>query len=177
MVRPSAALSLQLPEPDPDVASFSGRRGKSPGSSVWRSEALQPAVEEISAPAVMCLCWEASSKSHLGEIASSRATMAEAISLAKELNDIYGLAVVLSCSGVLAHMERNLADVERYSWDLIELSTRHHFARDGSPLGPFTAVGCAVLPVKRLMAPHGLRTEYEIFGQPARCCSCLFIWY
>jgi predicted ATPase len=26
-------------------------------------------------------------------------------------------------------MERNLADVERYSWDLIELSTRHHFAQ------------------------------------------------
>jgi len=54
--------------------------------------------------------------------------MAEAISLAKELNDMYGLAVALRIAADLARMERNLADVERYSSDLIELSTRHHFA-------------------------------------------------
>ena len=45
-----------------------------------------------SAPSVMCLCWEALSEWHLGEIASSRPTMAEAISLAKELNDMYGVS-------------------------------------------------------------------------------------
>src|SRR5438132_10768895 len=55
--------------------------------------------------------------------------MAEAISLANELNDMYGLAVALNCAAALAHMEHNLADVERYSSDLIELSTRHHFAQ------------------------------------------------
>jgi adenylate cyclase len=55
--------------------------------------------------------------------------MAEAISLAQELNDMYGLAVALNCAAVLAHMERNVADVERRSSDLIELSTRHHYAQ------------------------------------------------
>jgi len=98
------------------------------GVQIWRSGGLQPPLEEVSAPAAMCLCWEALSKSFLGEIASSRPTMAEAISLAKELNDMYGLAVALRIAADLARMERNLADVERYSSDLIELSTRHHFA-------------------------------------------------
>jgi hypothetical protein len=54
--------------------------------------------------------------------------MAEAISLAKELNDMYGLAVALFAAA-LADMERDLADVERHSSDLIELSTRHHYAQ------------------------------------------------
>jgi len=55
--------------------------------------------------------------------------MAEAISLAKELNDMYGLAVALIFAALLAIGERNLADVERHSSDLIELSTRHHYAQ------------------------------------------------
>ena len=53
--------------------------------------------------------------------------MAEAIPLAKELNDMPALAVALFFAAALAYIERNLADVERYSSDLIELSTRHHF--------------------------------------------------
>jgi predicted ATPase len=77
----------------------------------------------------MCLRWEALSKSLLGEIASPRPTMADAISLAQELNDMYGLAVALNCAAVLLHMERNVADVKRRSSDLIELSTRHHYAQ------------------------------------------------
>jgi hypothetical protein len=97
------------------------------GVQIWRSGGLQPQVEEVSAPAVMCLCWEALSKSFLGEIASSRPTKAEAISLAKELNDMYGLAAALNCAAVLALMERNVAEVERYSSDLIELSTPRHY--------------------------------------------------
>ena len=99
------------------------------GVQIWRSGGLQPPLEEVSAPAVMCLCWEALSKSFLGEIVSSRPTMAEAMSLAKELNDTYGLAVALNLSATLAHLERNLADVQHYSSDLIELSTRHHFVQ------------------------------------------------
>jgi adenylate cyclase len=98
------------------------------GVQIWRSGDLQPPVEEVSAPAVMCLCWEALSKLFLGDIASPRPALAEAISLAKELNDMYGLAVALQFAAALAAMERNLADVERYSSDLIELSTRQHFA-------------------------------------------------
>jgi predicted ATPase len=53
--------------------------------------------------------------------------MAEAISLAKELNDMYGLAAALNCAAVLALIERKVADVERYSSALIELSTPHHY--------------------------------------------------
>ena len=54
--------------------------------------------------------------------------MAEAISLAKELNDTHGLAVALWHAGILAYFERNPAEVERLASDLIELSTRHNFA-------------------------------------------------
>jgi serine/threonine protein kinase len=99
------------------------------GVQIWRSGDLQPPVEEVSAPAVMCLCFEALSKSLLGEIASARLTMAEAISIAKELNDMYGLAVALYFAGFLAHFEHNHAEVERLASDLIELSTRHHYAQ------------------------------------------------
>jgi predicted ATPase len=54
--------------------------------------------------------------------------MAEAISLARELKDMYSLAMTLSVAARLEIGERNLAEVERYSSDVIELSTRHHFA-------------------------------------------------
>jgi serine/threonine protein kinase/predicted ATPase len=97
------------------------------GVQIWRSGHLQPPGEEISAPAVMCLCWEALSKWYIGEIGASKATMAEAISLAKELKDTYGLAVALIFAAGLAICERNFAEVERHSSDLIELSTRHHY--------------------------------------------------
>ena len=99
------------------------------GVQIWRSGDLQPPIEEVSAPAVMCLCWGALSKLLLGDIASPRPAMAEAISLAKELNDMYGLAVALQFAAALAAMERDLSDVERYSSDLIELSTRQQFAQ------------------------------------------------
>ena len=77
---------------------------------------------------MVCLSYEALSEWHFGEIASSDATMAEAISLAKELNDMHGLALALCYAAYLAHYERNPADVERLASDLIELSTRHNFA-------------------------------------------------
>src|SRR5271165_3079067 len=54
--------------------------------------------------------------------------MAEAISLAKELNDMHALAVALWNAGILAHYERNTAQAERFVSDLIELSTRQNFA-------------------------------------------------
>jgi len=52
----------------------------------------------------------------------------EAISLAKELNDMHALAVVLYLAGFLGHFENNHAEVERCASDLIELSTRQTFA-------------------------------------------------
>jgi adenylate cyclase len=54
--------------------------------------------------------------------------MAEAISLAKELNDMHALAVAYWNAGTLAQYERNPAEVERFASNLIELSTRQNFA-------------------------------------------------
>jgi adenylate cyclase len=54
--------------------------------------------------------------------------MAEAISLAKALNDMHALAVALFFAANLAHYERNPAEVERFASGLIELSTRQNFA-------------------------------------------------
>ena len=68
------------------------------GVQIWRSGGVQSPVEEIDTPVVGCLCYEALSEWHLGEIASCQATMVEAISLAKELNDMHALAVAL-CLG------------------------------------------------------------------------------
>ena len=98
------------------------------GVQIWRSGGVQSPVEEVTAPAVTCLCYEALSEWHFGEIASCHATMAEAISLAKELNDMHALAVALWNAVILAHYERNPAEVERLASDLIELSTRQNFA-------------------------------------------------
>ena len=54
--------------------------------------------------------------------------MAEAIALAKEVNDMPGLAVAPCFAALLSYCQRNPAEVERLASDLIELSTRHHFA-------------------------------------------------
>jgi predicted ATPase len=94
----------------------------------WRSEGVQPPVEEVDIPITSTLCFAAISEWHLGEIASCRATIAEAISLAKRLNDMHGLVVDLVWAAVLGYCDRNPAEVERFASDVIELSTRHHFA-------------------------------------------------
>src|ERR1700756_2674528 len=77
---------------------------------------------------VACLCDKAQSEWHLGEISSSRASIAEAISLAKELNNMHGVAEALFFAACLGHYERNPAEVERLASELIELSTRENFA-------------------------------------------------
>ncbi|MFZ0709603.1 MAG: protein kinase [Terrimicrobiaceae bacterium] len=114
------------------------------GAQIWRSESvashtraatLSPVstdavdgVQEVGASAVSVLCYDAQAKWHLGEIASSRTTMAGAISLAEEMNDMHGLAVALWHAAVFAYYEGNPAEVERLASKLIELSTRHHLA-------------------------------------------------
>jgi predicted ATPase len=55
-------------------------------------------------------------------------TATEAISLAKELNDMHALALAFYFAGFLAHFEHNYAETERLALDLIELSTRQTFA-------------------------------------------------
>ena len=55
--------------------------------------------------------------------------MAEAISIAKMLNDMHGLAVALLNAAILGYLQRNPVEVERCVSDLIELSTRHNFSQ------------------------------------------------
>jgi hypothetical protein len=98
------------------------------GVQVWRSGAVQCHVGEILAPAVACLCYEALSEWHSGEIASCHATMTEAFSLAKDLNDMQALVLVLYWAGWLAHFEGNPVEVRRLASEMIELSTRQNFA-------------------------------------------------
>ena len=77
-------------------------------------------------PGVGCLVFEAMSEWELGENASCQRNIDDAISLAKELNDMNSLANALQFAGIIARY--NLPEVERYSSDLVELSTRHHFS-------------------------------------------------
>jgi len=98
------------------------------GVDIWRSGAVQSPPEELHLPVVTCLCYEAASEWHLGEFSSSNAAIAEAISLAKELNDMPALAQALNWAVVLGHYERNPPEVDRFASELIELSTRHNFA-------------------------------------------------
>jgi hypothetical protein len=104
------------------------RRYARHGVQIWRSGGVQSYAEEVNAPVVACLCYLAHSEWHLGEFASCRTAMAEAISLAKELNDMNALAFALAWAAILAYYEHNPAEVDRLASDLIELSTHHNFA-------------------------------------------------
>jgi adenylate cyclase len=95
---------------------------------IWRSRNVQSVMEDLDAPAVVCLCYRALCEWYLGEISFSQSTMAEAISLAKELNDMHALVRALWFAGHLAHFERNPVEVGRLASDLIELSTYQDFA-------------------------------------------------
>ena len=77
------------------------------GVEIWRSGGVQSHPEEVDTPAVDCLCYEALFEWHFGEIASCQATTAEAISLAKKLNDMHALALALYLGGILGYFERN----------------------------------------------------------------------
>jgi serine/threonine protein kinase len=107
----------------------SARQYAMQGVQIWRSGGVQSPVEEITAPAVTCLCYEALSTWHLEGIASCQTSMTEAISLAKELNDMHALTVALFWAAILGHVERNSAEVARLASDLIELTTRQNFAQ------------------------------------------------
>jgi tetratricopeptide (TPR) repeat protein len=97
------------------------------GVQIWRSGNVQSHVEDVHTPIIGCLIFDALFGWHFGEIASSQATMTEAISLAKELNDMHALALALHLAAFLGHFERNPAEVERCASNTIELSTRHNF--------------------------------------------------
>jgi adenylate cyclase len=105
----------------------SARRYAGQGVQIWRSGGVKFPPEDLDMPVVVCLCHGALSEWHLGEIASYKAKMEEAISLAKELNDMNALALALQYAAYLGHYERNPAVVERLASELIELSTRYNF--------------------------------------------------
>jgi hypothetical protein len=106
----------------------SARKYAMRGIQIWRSGALRSHEEDLDASVVICLCYEALSEWHFGEIDSSHATMAEATAIAKEISDRHALAGTLHFAAILAQLERNPTEVERLVADLIELSTRHNFA-------------------------------------------------
>jgi hypothetical protein len=107
----------------------SSRKYARHGLQIWRSGSVQsPVTEEIQAPVVGCLCYGAMADWHFGEIGSCHALMDEAISTAKELKDRFALALALVFAARLGHLERDPAEVDRLASELIELSTRHHFA-------------------------------------------------
>jgi len=98
------------------------------GVQIWREGGVQSPAGELSSPAVACLCYGAMSEWHFAEVTSSKAMMAEGVSLAKALNDTHSLAFALSCTAFLAIFERSPIEVERSILELIELSTRYNFA-------------------------------------------------
>jgi NACHT domain-containing protein len=107
----------------------SSRRFAMRAVDIWHSGGGQPHRGDVDTPVPGCLCYRALSEWHLGEIASCQANMDEAISLAKELKDMHALAVALHFAAFLAHYERNPTKVERLASEVIELSTRHHYAQ------------------------------------------------
>jgi hypothetical protein len=98
------------------------------GVQLWRSGSVQsPVAEEIQAPVVNCLMYEAMSDWHFGEIASCHALMDEGISIARELKDTNALVLALTFATGLAYLERDPAEVDRLASEVIGLSTRHNF--------------------------------------------------
>jgi predicted ATPase len=95
---------------------------------IWRSGGTRSSFQEVDAQPVGCLSHEALLQWHFGEIPACDATIAEAISLAKELNDMHGLAVALNYAAFLAYYECDVGELERLAVNLIELATRHSFA-------------------------------------------------
>jgi predicted ATPase len=95
---------------------------------IWRFGEVQSQVEQVIAPPIACLYLRGMSEWHLGETASSKVTMAEAISLAKKLNDVHGLAASLGFACFVSHFERSPAEVDHLASETIELSTRQNFA-------------------------------------------------
>jgi serine/threonine protein kinase/tetratricopeptide (TPR) repeat protein len=105
----------------------SARQYATQAVQIWRSGGVQFHPEDVDTPVVGCLCYKAFSEWHLGEIASCKAKLDEAISLARELKDMHALALALNYAAILGHAERNHAEVDRLASELIELATRQNF--------------------------------------------------
>ena len=152
-------------------------RGRATIRDVWSQQSgaradVHSPVEEFIAPAVHCLVFEALSDWHFGETARCHATMAEAISLAKELNDMHALALaLLFWAVILGHLEGNPAEMARLASDLIELSTRQNFAF-WLPAGEILRGWARSASGNTAEASHGSRAEYGTIEQPAPRWTC-----
>jgi hypothetical protein len=97
----------------------SARQYATRGLQIWRSGSVKSPVEEVYAPPVTCLIYKALTEWHFGELASCQSAMADAILVAKELNDVHALAHALWGAATVTHYERNPAEVDRLASDLI----------------------------------------------------------
>jgi tetratricopeptide (TPR) repeat protein len=97
------------------------------GVQLWRSGNVQADPQGYHAPVVGCLIYWAACEWHFGKIASCHALRDEGISIAKELKDMNALALALSWAAILAFLERDPAEVDRFASEVIELSARHNF--------------------------------------------------
>jgi predicted ATPase len=144
-----------------------GRRCAMLGIEAWRGGGMASTVEEVDAPAVSCLFHQALCEWHLGEMTACHATMAESISLAKELKDMPALTNAVFNAGILSHFERNIAEAERLSSEVIELSTRYHFAfwlTIGSILRGWARSASGATAEGIASIEHGIQ-DYRVSGQ------------
>jgi serine/threonine protein kinase/predicted ATPase len=96
---------------------------------IWRSGAVRSQFQEVDSQPVACLAHAGLLEWHCGETATCRATLSEAISLAKALNDLHGLAVALYCAGILTYLDHETAEMDHLATELIELTTHQNFAQ------------------------------------------------
>jgi predicted ATPase len=96
-------------------------------TQIWRSGVQSP-VEEVDVPVVTCLTTTALCEWHLGEIAGSKWTIAEAISLARELGNTQALALAILTAAILTRLENQRSQVEGSALELVELSARRNLA-------------------------------------------------
>jgi tetratricopeptide (TPR) repeat protein len=106
----------------------SARQFASQGVQIWRSGKVQADMEEYLSPVCVCLVYWAICEWHIGEIVTCHALMDEGISIAREPKDMNTLAMALNWAAVLAYLERDPAEVDRFASEAIELCTRHNFA-------------------------------------------------
>jgi hypothetical protein len=136
------------------------------GVQIWRSRGTLSLVEEVAAPVIICLVSEAWCGWHFEETASCQVTVKEAISLAKELKDMYGLAQALFFAGMLAQFARHPGEVERLASDLTELSTRQNFAfflAGGQVLRGWACSACGQTAEGIALIDHGI-TDWRATG-------------
>jgi hypothetical protein len=116
---------------------------------VWRSGGdVRTQVGDVDTQPVGSLSHEALNEWHFGEIGPCNATMVDAISLAKELNDMHGLAVALFSAAHLAHFEDSPAQARRLASDLRASNVRTAVCK-ASALSASQKVMNSIAPVAR----------------------------